>query len=181
MPTKQQLNHSRWNKNRALIVLLLATIAGIPAGNAEMYKVVDAEGNVSFTDTPPSSKAQQDVETVKQLETNSMPSKTYKGELQEQFEKRTTERQAQRKEAWDAYDQKIKDAVAALKRAREALEKGKEIQDGDRMGIVSQGKQTGSRLSEQYLERIETLEQEVAKAKKNLRAVKKQRPTLMRP
>lgn len=163
------------------LLLVILALTTSPVTNADLYKVVDKEGNVSFTDSPPPSNQSKTIETIEQADTNRMPSKTYKGELQDQFNKRVEERQELRKQAWEAYDTKVKDAETALKIAKEALEKGKEIQDGDRVGIVSQGKQTGSRLSEQYLQRVEELEQEVEKARKNLRKVRKQRPTLMRP
>lgn len=162
-----------------LFVLLVFTV--IPSSYAEMYKVIDKDGHVSFTDSPPPKDKANKVETVDPVETNRMPSKTYKGELQEQFKKRTEERQEQRKEAWAAYDKRVKDAVNTLKAAERALEKGKQVGEGDRVGIVSHGKQAGSRLTNGYLERVKQLEKAVEKARENLRTAKKQRPTLMRP
>ncbi len=47
---------------KSLLLLVCLVFAGIPVANAEVYKWVDEDGNVHFTDTPP---PKQKIEEVK--------------------------------------------------------------------------------------------------------------------
>jgi hypothetical protein len=55
-----------------------------------------------------------------------------------------------------------------LEAARRALEAGRELREGDRIGIASKGGATNSRLSDSYLNRVKQLEDAVAAAQSQL-------------
>ena len=146
-----------------------------------LYKSVDESGNVSFSDTPPPENSHQSVETIKPQVTNTVPAHTEQGSNQKQADNYGTARQKQRAEAWTEYDANLSSAKKAVKTAKKALTEGKKETEADRVGVFSNGRQAGSRLNDNYFKRVEQLEAKLKKARKRLHAIKKHRPTLLRP
>ncbi len=70
--------------------------------------------------------------------------------------------------ARDSREAKIRAAEDKVSRAEAALAAGREQREGDRIGTAS----GGSRLTEGYQERVKQLEQDVAKARAELAAVR---------
>jgi hypothetical protein len=62
-------------------------------------------------------------------------------------------------------EQRVTNAQKALDAAKAALEAGRELKEGDRIGVAKQG---ASRFSESYEERVKKLEDAVAAAQKAL-------------
>ena len=67
----------------------------------------------------------------------------------------------------DARDAQIAEAKQKLDAAKRALEAGREIREGDRIGLAK-GSGGTSRPSEQYTERVKQLEDAVANAQREL-------------
>lgn len=166
-------------------VALSAALLAAPLAAAETYRVVDKDGNVTFTDQPQAA----DGESVEQLpdtseDQNITPSpetlaeqhpqwlkdaqEKREAEEAEQAEQRLSEKK-QRKAQWR---EDYKAAKARLKEAELALEDGKVPGEGDFIGIVG----GGARPSSDYLLRLEALEKEVADAKRDLKKLKRNKP-----
>jgi hypothetical protein len=64
-----------------------------------------------------------------------------------------------------AGEDRVASAQKALDAAKAALEAGREVGEGDRLGVAKKG---ASRLSDEYYERVKRLEDEVAAAQKEL-------------
>lgn len=144
-------------------VSLVLMLAISPLAHAKIYRVVDDNGNVSYTDTPPKS----DPATVEEVDipkvTNSYDSQSIR------------ERQRGLIEGWNARDeyneglQKEKDAVTndlaeKLRRAELALKEAKTIKDGDMWRL----KTGGTRKSPEYIKRVEQAEANVEALKAEL-------------
>ena len=168
-----------------VIAVAAAAMLAAPLTAAETYRVVDKDGNVTFTDQPQAA----DGESVEQLpdtseDQNITPSpetlaeqhpqwlkdaqEKREAEEAEQAEQRLSEKK-QRKAQWR---EDYKAAKDRLKEAELALEYGKEPGEGDFIGIVG----GGARPLSDYLLRLEALEKEVADAKRHLKKLKRNKP-----
>jgi small-conductance mechanosensitive channel len=130
---------------------------------AEIYRHVDADGNVTYTDEPPAGT--QDVEEVV-LPPSPSPETISETETRNQQilraadeadKKRTDEKR--KKQATIAQKKK------QLEEAEKRLEEAKVIQDGDRQNLAG-GKR---RISPDYFARVKAAKEEVEKARKALR------------
>jgi len=161
--------------SRFLIAALL--LASQCAISAPMYKVVDKDGNVSYTDTPPSGKTSDVSTPIEGKPLNVLEGSTDQN-YQQSFERHASERQQQRDSAWQAYETAVQQAEQKLTAARKALEQGKVAGDGDFIGVFGSGHQTGVRPSDDYLARKQALKQAVTDAEAELNAIKKNKPQL---
>jgi small-conductance mechanosensitive channel len=149
-------------------VLSLIIIAGITACctlplSAEIYRHVDAEGNVTFTDEPP--KGAQEVEEVV-LPPGPSPESIRGTEKRNQEILRAADKAE--KKRWDEKrkrDATIAQAEKQLEEAEKRLEEAKVIQDEDRQNLAG-GKR---RIHPDYFARVKAAKEEVAKARKALR------------
>lgn len=157
---------------------------------AEIYRVVDDAGNVSYTDTPPPKNqaivdevpvderpniidsseevAERNPEWVKEAER-----KRKDAEREARTESGDKALQKSRMELWK---DELKAAKEAVKMAERDLEEGSEAGEGDFIGKVG----GGARPSSAYIQRVEFLEQALIEAKKNLKAVKARKPKTYR-
>ena len=167
---------------RQSIVLGALLLTGLsPIAFSETYRVVDAEGNVSYTDQPPKNTADKvelvaeeadpienvsdSPETIAQEESEWLKQARARREA-EAAEKQKEQRANKSKKRVD-WKQEYKAAKQALKEAELALEIGSEV-----TGKVG----GGARPSSEYLNRLESLEQAVADAKRHLAKVKRLKP-----
>jgi hypothetical protein len=119
------------------------------------YKSTMPDGKVIYGDKPVPGAAK--VDQLKAPSTKGVTGPTAKeGEVLDDLEKSRAAR--------DSWEAKIRAAENAVSRAEAALAAGKEPLPGERIGTAS----GGSRLTEGYLERINQLEQDVAKARAEL-------------
>lgn len=173
--------------------LLLATSLSIAISatvQAETYRIVDEQGRVTYTDQPPpNASSDTNSSSVEKLPDNTenqniTPSLDALAEdhpewLKEAHEQRAAEAKAAREakqlelgEKRKEWREQFKAAKAAVKSAEIAFEVGKEPGEGDFVGNAG----GGARPSSDYLMRLETLEKDLADAKRDLRRVKKSKP-----
>lgn len=161
---------------RTSLLMILLCSGSVLA--APLYKVVDADGNVTYTDTPPADQTTGQSEQVTQKPLNVLDKAPQ--DFQKSFDKNLEKRQDQRGKAWQDYDKELRAAEQALQQAQKAQKDGETVQEGDMIGVYANKRQTGVRLSEDYIGRQETLKQAVQEAEARLDAAKKQKPALHR-
>jgi Domain of unknown function (DUF4124) len=144
------------------IALLLAMSFAVSAQT--IYKQVDKDGKVTYTDKPPpkeqaSQKVDIDTERnlAKSLGTNPVQAK----ESADNQLKRRTDTDAAR-------EKKIEQARAKLDLAKEELAIGKEPQEEDWMTVGAQSGRPFRHLNEAYFERVKQLEEAVRQAEEEL-------------
>lgn len=167
----------------SFLCILLATTS-LPL-QAEVYKSVDADGNVRYSDKAPNNS---DVQTSK-VKTNTQQNVTDSAQdIAERQPEWLTEAQQQRAEQETAksvstetndendesssWHDEYQAAKAELKAAEQALKEGVVAGEGDFMGLAG----GGVRPTEQFINKQAQLEQAVDDAKAKLKALKKSKP-----
>ena len=155
---------------------------------AETYRIVDENGNVTYTDQPNHAGNGGNKATIEKLpeaeEHNVVPSLKTLAESEPQWLRQAREQreaseeqerelqQAVKKSEKALWKERYKAAKAQLKEAELALEVGSEPGEGDFIGKVG----GGARPSSDYIMRLEALEKAVADARRDLAKVKRSRP-----
>lgn len=166
--------------------LVLCTLLSIGIAQAEIYKVIDKDGNVSYTDKNPEGSNAENIQSqINEAEQrNISESPQAISEQLPEWLKESTEKQQQaqqeekleqakiRRDLKEQWQQDYKQAKQKLKKAKKAKIAGAKIIDGDFIGKAG----GGARPSEQYLNRQEALAQDVASATKALKQLKKNKP-----
>lgn len=145
-----------------LTILLLA--AGALQVNAQpAYRSVDEQGNVTFSDTPVPG-------AVDETRININPPTPSPAELEQRRQQATeimdTASQGTTPAAPDKAAQR-EAANRALKEAEKQLEEARSVREGDRIGTAS----GGSRLTQRYLDRVHVAEENVERAREQLKAL----------
>ena len=167
---------------RLLILIIFAFTA---LANAEVYRVVDADGKVTFTDHPPENTDNL-IEAVPDADPQQNITPTPESLIEEQPEwlKEAQEKRAQKtknnnrdKQIQNQLDKQnwkrsLKAAKANLKEAELLLEIGREPSEGDYVGNAG----GGARPSSDYLKRLTFLEKNLADAKRHLIKVQRSKP-----
>lgn len=151
-----------------LLILLLAAGSGQLAAQT-VYKSVDAEGNITFSDAPGPGG-----ESTPVAIDAPPPSAESVAESQERAEKMVEAASIESAAEADSGAEKaaqIKEAEESLKAARAQLEEAKVVGPGDRKGTAS----GGSRLTPEYQERVQEAERQVQDAQSHLKDVKSSR------
>jgi hypothetical protein len=148
--------------HRYLITLLLA--AGALQIHAQpAYRSVDEQGNVTFSDTPVPGAAEETRITIDAPVPSQAEVKESQRQAAEMLEAAgeagtsTAPSQAAQRAA----------AQRAVQEAEQQLEEAREVREGDRIGTAS----GGSRLTPQYLERVQAAEEKLDRARKQLQAM----------
>jgi hypothetical protein len=140
---------------QALLLITLALAAATTLAQQPIFRSVMPDGRIIYGDKP--------APGAKEAEQVSLPSNivlpTRPGEAGV----------SPRRQALDAADAEVQDAQRALDAAKAALKAGQEPQEGERVGsAIHKGRSTGStRASDDYVQRIQELEDAVAAAQKN--------------
>lgn len=148
------------------LLLVVGTLLPWVAMGEEIYRTKDAEGNVTFSDTPPAGDA-----SVEPVELPPGPSAESLQQSQQRNKKiRDAARDAQRQRLRQKQRQqgRIAEAEARLAQAEAKLTKEKVITDEDRQSVAG-GKR---RIRPDYFERVKAAEAEVEAARKALRAAR---------
>jgi hypothetical protein len=139
------------------------SLMGAVAGAQQVYKSVDQQGKVIFSDKPPA-----DAKSVTPVEIKPGPSEA---DVREAVARERALGQAAsqvgkpRAGAGQNRTSGVADAKAELAGAERRLDEAKQIGPGDRKGTAS----GGSRLSEDYRQRVQAAEAAVEKARKRLK------------
>jgi len=155
------------------------------SASAEVYRVVDADGKITFTDHPPEntdSLIEAVSDTDPQQNITPTPESLIENQpewLKEAQEKRAQEtknnnrdKQIQNQQDKKNWKRSLKAAKANLKEAELLLEIGKEPSEGDYVGNAG----GGARPSSDYLKRLTLLEKNLADAKRHLIKVQRSKP-----
>src|SRR5688572_8543827 len=147
----------------AIAALVLSASA---AAAQQVFKSTMPDGRIVYGEKPAPGAAK--VETIETPPAKAGIGSALTPEEKARAEALTKQRQ-QTETAQVAKEQQLTQARAAVKEAEVALEKGKEPLPGERMGLAG----GGSRLSEAYFARQKSLEEGLAKARKNLADVER--------
>ena len=147
--------------------LVVACVAGLAcnAYGQTYYRSVDAEGNVTYSATPPAG-----AEKVAPVEVQPGPSDEEVKravERQQRFEAQLSEAEEKRAQGEQERDDKLKEAEDAVEQAERDLLEAKKTRGVDYL--------SGGALA-QYQERVQAAEQALDKAKEHLRKVRSGRP-----
>lgn len=159
----------RSGRMRAASVGTLLTLSLVltPAAAYQMYKTVDAAGNVSYSSHPPADSVSMEV--VKIRSGPSAESQAEAAQRESEIEQAAGEIQQQREALEAERARSVSAARAKVSAAKTDLEAAREIRDDDRQGTVS-GKR---RLKPSYHERVQSAEQRYDAARANLRSAMK--------
>lgn len=148
---------------QSLIIIVGVTLICVSPVSAEIYRHVDSQGNVTFTDEPPAGA--QDVEEVV-LPPGPSPESIRDTEKRNQEILRASDKAEKRR--WEEKRKReatIAQAKRQLEEAEKRLEEAKVIQDEDRQNLAG-GKR---RINPDYFARVKAAKEEVEKARKALR------------
>ena len=165
--------------------LAIVAFTLMAAANAEVYRVVDAEGKITYTDNPPENShdlVEKVPETDPQQNITPTPESLLENQpewLKEAQEKRAQATKNKNRDKQIQYQQNKKDwqrslktAKANVKKAQLMLDIGSEPTEGDFVGNAG----GGARPSSDYLKRLTLLEKNLADAKRHLLQVQRSKP-----
>ena len=144
-------------------LLLLGLTTGAVA--EAVYRSVDAEGRVTYSDMPPADgDASETVNLLKPLsEARRREAETRQKQLMELVSEREQEKALQQSEREDA----LGEAERAVEEARKRVDDAKVIRAADWWGVIGSGQ-----LKPEYQERVSRAEKELKAAERNLRMVR---------
>ena len=131
---------------------------------SEIYKYVDEDGVVSFSSKPPPESTEAEPVDVPEGNIIHKRKLTAKDKEFQKKDRELTKKLNQRINERKERAREIASAKQEVKERKEALENGKIIQPGDRIGTAS----GHSRLRPSYHQRVERLEKELAAAEEKL-------------
>jgi hypothetical protein len=132
----------------------------------DVYRSVDADGNVTYTDKP--LEVDSSVEKVELLPTPSEASRLETEERNAAIRKAMEEAREKRLEKEAGRNALVSNALKELEEAEEELKQAKEIDEGDRQTLLG-GR---SRIKPEYFERVEEAEAKVETARKKLKEIR---------
>ena len=179
----QNTTHSPQQTLLAVLGLIALLAAPAPA-LAEIYRVIDADGNISFTDKPPVTNQGGSSEAVS-IDASTQNTSLSRDAIKQEQPEWLLDAQQQRREQEAAkraaqpsktqvkdWKKSLRDAKQALRDAERARELGVIAAEGDYIGKAG----GGVRPSQQYFQKFRALEQNVLDAQKKIDALKKAGP-----
>jgi hypothetical protein len=145
---------------RFLLLALFISLLPSRLLAGDVYRSVDADGNVSYTDSP--TKTDTKVEKVEIQPGPSEASRIDTEQRNAAIRKAMEEAQAKRREKQASRDERLSKARKELEDAEETLKQRKELGEGDRQ-YLSGGR---SRIRPEYFERLKEAEEAVEAARK---------------
>ena len=162
----------------ACALLAIVAMALAPAASAQVYRIVDDEGNVTYTDTPPAGVESEEVAPADEANIVDSPDTVeertpdwIKANREERAEAEEAAREAHA-EKLDRWRDQVDAAEDALAKAEDELAEGRELREGDYVGNAG----GGARPSADYLQRVRMLEQQVEDAREALKSIRRDKP-----
>ncbi len=158
-----------------IIVISFHVYYLVAHSETKVYKYVDENGKVVYTSNPPNNS--NNIEVIEVNEANTIPPlqiKAKQNEIKQQHDSvtnRIKERMSDREER----TAEIKEARLEVTKKKEALEKGKTPQAGERLGTIGALTGNKTRLSQKYHDRVSLLEKELETAEDKLKEVLKKK------
>lgn len=161
---------------RALLSLSFLLLCTLPASNsfAQVYKTIDKNGNVSYTDKAPKNDSDKTTE-IESSVLNTMESSHTKEVKKSGWLKKIDKERKAEKEVYDKWYKEYALAKKDLRKAQHALKKGKDPKEEDYVGY-STATGSGVRPSQDYLKRVQNLTSDVKKARRTLKLILKRKP-----
>lgn len=135
-------------------VCCLGALLVLPLAAGEICRETDEYGNDSFIEC---SQAQSEEATPVEIQPVNVADP-------EAFSPASPYRKTPSKSAAVGHKQDLAAKHRELEAAEQALEEAKEVREGDRKGTV-----TGSRLTQQYFDRVKAAEERLKRAKENIK------------
>ncbi len=161
------------------LIIVAGTLLAACTSFAEIYKHVDKNGNVTYSDVKPSSKNEKSVTTVAPDEnTVNVFGSDEQAENQRAsedfFEKKQKlrEKEASKAQALARWRKQLKAAQLELKMAKRARSEGVVAEEGDFVGVAG----GGARPSASYFNKLEQLDANVVIAEQKLATIRHQKP-----
>lgn len=150
------------------ILALLVSCSAL--AQTTLYKSVDAQGNVTFSDAPPAGDGAVDEIEISDTPANVLPSETIQQQIEEQqrADKQAADRAQIAKRDWQ---QRYDTAVAELEEAEKNLASAQEIKEGDTVGSAF----GGARPNQKWIDNLESAERELEEKQAALAKVKRER------
>lgn len=147
---------------KCLMLMALAVMNG--AATAEtVYRTVDKDGNIHFSDTPPPGST-----TTEEITIDAPPPSADRVRESEADAKRAIKQadieQTRRDAAREERTAELREAEKALKLAEKNLEEAKVVREGDTRGKAG----GGTRLTSQYMKRVKAAEKDLAEAQRKM-------------
>jgi multidrug resistance efflux pump len=147
---------------RSLLASFILVLPALLQG-ADVYRTVDDEGNVTYTDTPV--KAGNKIEKIEIQPGPSAESRLDTEKRNAAIRKAMEEARSKRLEKETSKQDRLSKARKELEAAEADLKRTKQIGDDDRQSL-SGGR---SRITPAYFERVKEAEKKVEEARKNLK------------
>ncbi|MBV8635259.1 MAG: DUF4124 domain-containing protein [Burkholderiaceae bacterium] len=152
--------------SRQTLILIAVLAAGSAcAQDTVIYKTVDKNGAVSYSQDKPAEDAGQTVTTISVPTLPPEQQRAANRALLAMDKREDADYQAHR-EKQKAADARIDAALKRLQQAEQRLAQGSQVRGGDRVGNVN----GYTRLRDSYFNRVSQLEADVARAKQDLDA-----------
>jgi multidrug resistance efflux pump len=151
---------------RLALLVSIVLILPVHQSAGDVYRSVDADGNVTYSDEPP-----QTGSSAEKIEIEPGPSEASRLDTEKRnaaIRKAMEEARDKRLEKEASRNTELEEARKALEEAEKELEQAKKIDEGSRQ-YLSGGR---SRLSPAYLERIKAAEAKVEAARKKYKEVR---------
>lgn len=145
------------------LILGGAMLLALPAAAEDIYRSVDAQGNVTYTDQPPAGT--QEAEKVELSPGPSPESIRHTEQRNREINQATDKAERKRLQQERERQQRVEQARKALEEAEAKLAAAKEIKDEDRQNLAG-GKR---RITPDYFARVKAAKDEVEKAREALR------------
>lgn len=146
-----------------LVLLLVAVLTGLDAAAETVYRTVDKDGNIIFSDEPPADRSNTEEITI-----DAPPPPADRARESERDAQRAIDRanrdQARRDAASEARSVEYRLAEKAVVQAKKDLDAAKKVGPGDTRGKIG----GGTRPTVAYLERVEKAKKQLAEAQQKL-------------
>ncbi len=152
---------------KRLIVLLFVSCGALAA--TTLYKSVDEQGNVTFSDAPPADGSEAEKVDV-QDSGNVLPSGDLPQQMEQQQRADTKAAQQARSEQKD-WQGRYDNARDELEQAEKTLESAKEIKEGDTVGSAF----GGARPNQAWIDALEQAENDVETRREALKKLERER------
>jgi hypothetical protein len=146
-----------------LILLLATALTGLDAAAETVYRTVDKDGNVIFSDEPPVDRSNTEEITIDAPPPPADRARESERAAQRAIDQASRDR-ARRNAASEARTVEYREAEKAVDLAKKDLEEAKVVGPGDRRGKAG----GGTRLTIDYLKRVEKAEKKLAEAQQKL-------------
>lgn len=151
-----------------IFLSMLCSLTAVAA--SKLYKSVDEQGRITFSDSPPAAGGQVQTVDLPSEAINIMPSEGLQEEIQRQkkVDQKVALRRASEQKDWSRRQREARDALAE---AELNLEGAREVREGDTVGSAF----GGARPNQAWIQRLEQAEADVEGKRHQLNKIQAER------